>query len=190
MIKQENEITVMLHMTMQEAVQYLEAAGFRTEREFLIHDRYFLPENCDRTRSTLEILNDAVLVRDFGDICTLTYKHKEYDRDGNILSQSSTAVAVSGAKEAGAFLEAIGYRFAFSVRDQARVMLGSGPGFVLENINDGQYLMLEIEENEQYRGIDQLIRKLDESGIPYDRSTYFCKKAQLVYDGIYGTEYT
>ena len=181
-----NEITVMLRMTKEDAFQQLSRAGYRHETTYRIYDEYWLPASADRSGSVLELLNEMILIRVFDDSTRLTVKHKEYAEDGSIVSQSNTDLPVESLAQAEAFLDALGYQKVMDIRDEACIMKKDGLGLVLEDVNEGTWLMLEIEENERYPEIRNLKEKLEESGLIYDDSDFFVKKAQLVYHQKYG----
>ncbi len=165
--------------------EQLMAKGFKPGRAFSINDTYYLPKWYDKNRPTLLVLNDAVIIRDFGERKCLTYKCKEYDEDWNILSQSKTDLDIEDAARGAAFLESIGYKPVMTIRDDCLVMSRDGLELVIESVEGGRLLFIELEENERYQGIDTLIGKLEETGLEYDRSTYFAKKAQIIYEELY-----
>lgn len=181
LVKEWNEITVMLNMTKDAAVRQLSAKGYEYECMYHIHDYYFIHQTADLNRKDLELLNEMVLIRVFDDEVKMTVKHKEYAADGSILAQSNTDLSVANYEQAEAFLIALGYKRVMEILDEAYIMKKDGLGFVIEDVNEGTWLMLEIEENEQYPEIADLKKKLKESGLLYDDSDYFVKKAQLVF---------
>lgn len=177
-----NEITVMLKMEKAEAINRLREMGYHHEVTYLIHDYYYLPQDTDLNVDILQLLNKMVLIRKFNELVRLTIKHKEYAPDGSITSQSNIDLPVQSFEEAKAFLEALGYKEVMQILDEATIMKRDGLGFVIENVNNGSWLMLEIEENEQYPKIVDLKKKLKESGLLYDDSDYYVKNAKLVYE--------
>ena len=179
MRKDANEITVRLLIPSREAIERLSAQGFTLERTRLITDTYYLPKDADLHEDPLVLLERAVILRDFGDFLKLTVKHKEYAPNGDILAQSGTDLRITDKAEAAAFLEALGYRPVMVIRDHVTVLEKDGLGFALEEVEGTPpVLYLEIEENEKYQGIDALKARLRSSGLPYDESDYFCKKAK------------
>ena len=189
-MKEWNEITVMLNMTKEEAVRQLSRMGCTHEVTYQINDDYYLPHSANMDRDVLELLNEMVLIRSFNGKFKLTVKRKEFAPDGSITAQTNTDLPVESYDRAEAFLNALGYKKVIEIRDEACVMTKDGLGFVIEDVNDGTWLMLEIEENEHYPRIDDLKEKLKESGLIYDDSDYFVKKAQLVYNRIKETKPT
>ncbi len=181
-MKDWNEITVMLKMTKNEAIRQLSRAGYAEECSYRIHDYYYISEAADLGRDTLTLLNEMVLIRVFDDAVKLTVKHKVFGVGGEILSQSNTDLPVPDFARAEEFLSALGYKRLMEIRDDACILKKDGLGVVVEDVNEGSWLMLEIEENEQYPEIDLLKKKLDETGLIYDSGDYFVKKAQLVYE--------
>ncbi|WP_096819203.1 hypothetical protein [Lactococcus fujiensis] len=181
-MKDWNEITVMLKMTKSEAIAQLLKMGYQHEITYLIQDYYYLPSTADLSKDTLDLLNDMVLIRKFNESVKLTIKRKKYDSDGSIISQTNTDLPVENFIKAEQFLKELGYTRVMEIYDEAYIVNKDGLGFAVENVNNGDWLMLEIEENEFYPQIKDLKAKLDESGLHYDDSDYFVKKAQLVYN--------
>jgi hypothetical protein len=199
MIKEYNEITVRVTESFDSLAHRLTGLGYTQVRKARLLDRYYLPEDYDAALPTQEILNQAVLIREIsspgGSHVKLSRKYKEIDANGDILRQSNIDVEIGGASAPGstdertgsaaAFLEAIGYRWVFDIEDDLTVYEKDGLGICVQQVSGDRYLFIEIEENDRYQGIPQLISKLDETGIAYDRSSYFCKKAQIIYDEMY-----
>ncbi len=183
-MKEWNEITVMLKMTKADAIDRLSKLGYEHDITYNIHDRYYLPCAADRSKDTLDLLNEMILIRQFNKTVKLTIKHKLYAPDGTILSQTNTDLAVESISAADLFLRTLGYEKVMEITDEAVIMKKDSLGFVIEDVNNGTWLMLEIEENEHYPNIAALKQKLHESGLSYDDSDYFVKKAQLAYNGI------
>lgn len=197
MVKEYNEITVRVMEPYGSLAPRLTALGYTQVRSARLLDRYYLPEHYDTALPTQDVLNQAVLIREIGSPAgtrvKLSRKYKEVAANGDILRQSNIDVEVgivSGddaarIESAAAFLEAIGYRWVFDIEDDLTVYEKDGLGICVQQVSGGRYLFIEIEENDRYQGIPLLIRKLDETGIAYDRSSYFCKKAQIIYDEKY-----
>ncbi len=76
-MKDWNEITVMLKMTKSEAIAQLLKMGYQHEITYLIQDYYYLPSTADLSKDTLDLLNDMVLIRKFNESVKLTIKRKK-----------------------------------------------------------------------------------------------------------------
>ena len=179
MAKYFNEITVIVTDTKEQALHKLLNQGYQIIEQFLIEDSYYLPKDYV-AKDTLDVLNHCILIRKFGNRYKLTYKHKECDDKGIILNQQNYDVQITNPEDAKAFLTALNYENILVLHDDIIIMKKDNLGIVLQDVNEGEYFMLEMEENEYYLGIDTLITNLNETGIHYDSSDYYVKKAQLL----------
>ena len=169
-----NEITVMLDHTPEEAIAVLKEHGYIYERSFTVNDIYLAKE---LNIPMMEVLSDYLMIRDFDGDIRLTHKHKEYDDDGSISSQTKCEVGVKDAKAAMELCLDLGYKPFLNIKDECVIMACDGLKVVVQNVNDGAMVMMEMEENEVFSGIDVLKRKLDETGLDYDDSDFFVNKA-------------
>lgn len=186
-LKENNEITVKIKCELNEFYKILEEKGFKVIDKFLMKDTYFIPEILDLDKmKTREILSKAVLVRDIrgkmSDRITkrITYKMKNFDECGNILSQKAANCDILEIEEGKELLKAIGYREIMNIEEDDIVYEKEGFKLAIKNIKNGDKLIeIETKDNEELNSIEKLIKKLNEIKIPICTDDYFVKKAEI-----------
>ena len=123
-IKESNEITVKIKVKLDKFYKLVEEKGFKVVNKFSMDDTYFIPKTLKlETMSTREILSKAVLIRDIksgiSDRITkkITFKIKNFDECGNILSQESINCDILNIEDAKKLLRAIGYKEIMNIKE-------------------------------------------------------------------------
>lgn len=186
-IKESNEITVKIKCSINELFSTLEKKGFKVIDKFSIDDTYFIPKNIKLSKmKPREILSKAILVRDVrGKMSNrvtklITYKIKNYDKAGNILSQKSINCKIEEINEAKKLLKAIGYKKIMKITEEDTVYGNGELELAIKNIKNGDNLIeIETFENENLNTIEKLIKKINEIKIPIYTNNYFVKKAEI-----------
>lgn len=97
-IKQENEITLKVNCGINELCEILEDKGFLVVDKFTMNDIFMIPNTLKpkiKNLTSREILKDAILIRDIENEFKvnrnkkITFKKKEFNKNGDILSQES-----------------------------------------------------------------------------------------------------
>lgn len=188
-IKTDNEITVKLKCTTDELKSQLLQNGFQVTKHFTIHDYFFIPKELDiKGLSAREVISRAVLIRDIVDLDSnrrdqkFTFKVKEINSAGEILSQTAYNCGITDISSATAFIEAVGYRKLMEIEEDDYI-LAAPDGFEIatKDIKNGDNL-IEIEPTEEYNTIDKIIARLNESSVPFYDDEYFVKKAEIEYE--------
>lgn len=191
-LKESNEITVKIKCELNEFYKIIEEKGFKVVDEFSMNDTYFILEtlNLDKME-TREILSKAVLVRDIrGKISDriakkITFKIKNFDEFGNILSQESVNCDILETEDAKKLLKAIGYKEIMNIKEDDIVYEKDGFQLAIKDIKDGDNLIeIETEENNDLDTIEKLIQKVNEIEIPIYTDNYFVKKAEIELDKV------
>ena len=187
-LKQSNEITLKIKCNIEEFYKILEEKNFKIIDEFFMNDIYFIPENLNiYEMSTREILSKALIIRDISgnmsDKITkkITFKIKNIDENGNILSQEAINCEILNINDAMKLLEAIGYKKIMNIKENDVVYEKNGFKLAVKDIVDGDKLIeIETEEdNIELDTIDKLIKKVDEFNIPVCKDNFFVKKAEV-----------
>ena len=191
-LKESNEITVKMKCELNEFYKIVEEKGFKVVDKFSMDDTYFIPEtlNLDKMK-TREIISKAVLVRDIRRqmpnriIKQITFKIKNFDEYGNILSQESVNCDILETEDAKKLLKAIGYKEIMNITEDDIVYEKDGFQLAIKDIKDGDNLIeIETEENNDLDTIEKLIQKVKEIEIPIYTNNYFVKKAEIELDKI------
>ena len=184
-LKESNEITVKIKGNLKEFYRNLEEKGFRKILEFSMDDTYFILEDLDITNmSTREILSKAILVRnivsDSKTTKNITFKMKNFDKKGNILSQKAVCCDVLNIKDAMSLLNAIGYKKIMNIKENDIVYEKEKFEIAVKDIENGDKLIeVETTEDEELDSIEKIINKINEFEIPIYKDNYFVKKAEI-----------
>ena len=191
-IKESNEITVKIKVKLDKFYKLVEEKGFKVVNKFSMDDTYFIPKTLKlETMSTREILSKAVLIRDIksgiSDRITkkITFKIKNFNEYGNILSQESINCDILNIEDAKKLLRAIGYKEIMNIKEDDVVYEKDGFELAIKDINNGDKLIeIETEENNDFDTIEKLIKKVNELEIPIYTDNYFVKKAEIELDKV------
>ncbi len=186
-LKESNEITVKIKGNLAEFYKIVEEKGFRIIDQFSMDDTYFVPISLDiKNLTTREILSKAILVRNIYDKTSeemkkkITFKIKDFDKEGNILSQEAISCDVLNTDDAMRLLQAIGYKKIMNIKEDDIVYGKDGFELAIKDIKNGEKLIeIETEDNEEFNTIDKLISKVDEIDIPIYKYNYFVKKVEI-----------
>lgn len=180
--KNSNEITIKIKSKPNELYKILEEKGYKITKKFTMDDTYLIPKETKLEKNNArEILSKAVIVRDIKDQTSnkrtklITFKIKNYDKSGNILSQESTNCNILEIDEAKELLKSIGYKEIMNIKENDIVYEKNGFELAIKDIENGDNL-IEIEEKDELDTTEKLIQKVNKIGIPIYTDNYFVKK--------------
>lgn len=193
-VKENNEITVRIKGELNDFYKIIEEKGFRIYNRFSMNDTYFISQSLNLdTTGTREILSKAVLVREIrgessGKITKkITFKIKNFDKYGNILSQEAINCDIVDVEDAKNLLKAIGYKDIMCIKENDVVYEREGLQLAIKDIKNGDKLIeVETEEDEKLNTIDKLIQKINKLDMPIYTDNYFVKKAEIELDKVLG----
>lgn len=193
-LKENNEITVKIKVSLDKFYKIIEEKEFWIDHEFSMNDTYFIPETLNLNKmSTREILSKAVLVREIEEktsgkvIKKITFKIKNFDDNGNILSQEAVNCDIIDIEDAKNLLKAIGYREVMCIKENDIVYEKDGLQLAIKDIKNGDKLIeIETEDNDDLNTIDKLIQRINKLDIPIYTDNYFVKKAEIELDKVLG----
>lgn len=193
-LKENNEITVKIKGSLNEFYKIIEEKDFKIAHKFSMNDAYFIPETLNLNKiSTREILSKAILVREIKGktsgkiIKKITFKIKNFDDNGNILSQEAVNCDIIDIEDAKKLLKAIGYREVMCIKENDIVYEKDGLQLAIKDIKNGHNLIeIETEDNDDLNTIDKLIQRINKLDIPIYTDNYFVKKAEIELDKVLG----
>lgn len=193
-LKENNEITVKIKGSLNEFYKIIEEKDFKIAHKFSMNDAYFIPETLNLNKmSTREILSKAILVREIKGktsgkiIKKITFKIKNFDDNGNILSQEAVNCDIIDIEDAKNLLKAIGYREVMCIKEDDVVYEKDGLQLAIKDIKNGHNLIeIETEDNDELNTIDKLIQRINKLDIPIYTDNYFVKKAEIELDKVLG----
>ena len=150
------EITVRLDENMQSAISKLENQGFKKIRESQIDDVYMTAKLKELNKDNIQtILKKSVLLRSLKlenkEIKKITYKNKETDKDGDIISEQKINLDCSDLEKAKDLFEHLEFEELISVRYKVTVY---GKGKVEYAFQDVENLgvLIEYENMNDFEG--------------------------------------
>ena len=184
-VKESNEITVRIKGSLESLYEQLKEKGFKKVEEFSLNDIFFIPADLEIEKMTpRQILSKALLVREIKDkekiSKKITFKNKNFDEEGNIVSQSSINCDILSIEDAKKLLEAIKYKEIMKINESDIVYEKDGFEIAIKDIENGDNLIeIETEDNEEMDSIEKLKNKLEQIDIPIYKDDYFIKKAEI-----------
>lgn len=181
-LKEENEITVRVICSDEYLINKLKEEGFNEGIKFSLDDYYLVPNNLDiNILSVREILAKAVIVRyiiyNEQVIQNITFKQKDINEQGEILSQNSVSCNVLDVNEARKLLETMGYIEIMNIKEKDVVYYKENFELAIKFIENSNTL-IEIETNSEFNTIEKLKNKVKELNLPIVENMYFVKKAE------------
>ena len=182
--KESNELTIKVISTKEELIKILTDKGFKRGKEFSLDDYYFIPNDIDKDKlSTREILSKAIIIRYIVEegkiIQTITFKRKNMDKEGNILTQNAINCDITDINDAKRLFEAIGYSEIMNIKENDIIYYKNNFELALKFVKNGDLLIeIETEENTEWDTIDKIKKIIDELDLPIEKNNYFIKKAE------------
>ena len=184
-LKDSNEMTVKVLDTVENLVNKLEEKGFKAIDKFTLNDYYMIPKDLQiENIPTREIISKAVIIRDIkreeNAIPMLTFKKKEFNEKGDILSQKAINCQVYNAEDARSFMKAINYMDLIYIIEDGIVYRKEELELEIKVVKNGDLLIeIETKPNTEYDTIEKLKTVILELGIPIEANEYFIKKAEV-----------
>lgn len=181
-VKEENEITIKVTCSNDELIKHLTNKGFIEGRKFTLDDYYLIPKDVDIEKlTTREILAKAVIIRYIVDdgkiIHKITFKKKNINEKGEILSQKATNCDILDFRAGINLFSELGYYEIMNIKESDIIYYKDNIELALKFIENSNTL-IEIETNGNFDTIDKLKRLVNEIEIPIEKDTYFVKKAE------------
>ena len=194
-IKQENEITMKVNCGIKELCRILEDKVFKVVDRFTMNDIFMIPNTLKskiKELTSREILKDAILIRDIENQFKenrnkkITFKKKEFNKNGDIVNQESINCDIFNIDEAVNFFQAINYYKIMKIIEKDIVYGKAGFEIAIKDIENGDNL-IEVEtvsNNDNIDTIEKLKTQIINLQIPVDTSNFFVKKAEIELDKI------
>ncbi len=122
-VKETNEITIKVTCSNDELIKHLTNKGFNEGRKFTLDDYYLIPKDIDIEKLTIgEILAKAVIIRYIVDdgkiIQKITFKKKNINEKGEILSQKATNCNILDFKAGIDLFSELGYYEIMNIKER------------------------------------------------------------------------
>ena len=181
-IKQENEITIRILCSKEELIKHLEEKGLKKGRKFRLNDHYLIPKKLKIEELTVrEILSKAVIVRNIENdgkiVNKITFKNKNINEKGEIVSQAATSCEVMDYTEGIRLFEELGYYEIMNIIEDDIIYYNDNIELAIKDIYNGD-LLIETETNNNITTIEELKEIIESLEIPFEKDNYFVKKAE------------
>lgn len=181
-----NEITVKVKYTYEKLETFLKNKGFKELSKYKFTDTFLIPKEINiYEKNVREILRKAVLLREADGITTnktnkkITFKNKNINEHGEIISQSSINCSINSIEDAKKIFEAIGYKEIMKIKEIHSVFEKDNFKIIIKSNIENKYILLEAEINEHYKSIEELKNKIKEIEQCIDLTDFFVKKAEI-----------
>ena len=181
-IKQENEITIRILCSKEELIKYLEEKGLKKGRKFTLDDHYLIPKILKIEELTVrEILSKAVIIRGIENdgkiVNKITFKKKNINEKGEIVSQTATSCEVIDYTEGIKLFEELEYYEIMNIIEDDIIYYNDKIELAIKDIENGD-LLIETETNKNITTIEELKKIIEKLEIPFEKDNYFVKKAE------------
>lgn len=187
-IKQENEITIRILCLKEELIKHLEEKGLKKGRKFRLDDHYLIPKTLKiEELKVREILSKAVIIRNIDNdgkkVNKITFKKKNINEKGEIVSQTATSCEVIDYTEGIKLFEELGYYEIMNIIEDDIIYYNDNIELAIKDIENGD-LLIETETNKNITTIEELKKIIENLEIPFEKENYFVKKAEERLRGI------
>lgn len=150
------EITVRLNENMQSAISKLENQGFKKIRESQIDDLYMTAKLKELNKNNIQtILKKSVLLRSLKlenkEIKKITYKNKETDKDGDIISEQKINLDCSDLEKAKDLFEHLEFEELIRVRYKVIVYSKGKVEYAFQDV-ENLGALIEYENMDDFEG--------------------------------------
>lgn len=150
------EITVRLNENMQSAIRKLEKQGFKKIRESEIDDIYMTSKLKELNKDNIQtILKKSVLLRNLKlenkEIKKITYKNKEIDKNGDIISEQKINLDCSDLKKAKDLFEHLEFEELIRVRYKVTVYSKDKVEYAFQDV-ENLGVLIEYENMNDFEG--------------------------------------
>ena len=156
------EITVRLDENMQSAIRKLEIQGFKKTRESEINDLYMTSKMKELNKDNIQnILKNSVLLRNLKlrnkEIKKITYKNKEIDKKGDVISEQKIDLECNDLEKAKDLFEHLGFEELIRVKYKVIVYSKEKVEYAFQDVeNLGTLIEYENTKNFEGKSLDEI----------------------------------
>ena len=181
-VKEENEITIKITCSNEQLIKHLTDKGFCEGRKFTLDDYYLIPKDLKLDDlTTRDILSKAVIIRYIVDdgkiIQKITFKKKDINGNGEILSQKAINCDVLDYKAGINLFNELGYYQIMNIKESDIIYYKDKLELAIKFIENSNTL-IEIETDDNFKTIVELKQLVTGLEIPIEKGNYFVKKAE------------
>lgn len=177
------EITFKVPYSKEKIVTILKEHGFNCVGNYRLDDYYMIPSDLDiQNSSPREIVAKSVIVRhiehsDGRDENYITTKEKIINDKDEIVFQRITNFETYNIEDAKILLETLGYMEIINIKENGESYGNEELDIAIKDV-EGLGIIIEIENNGQYKNIDELKELVERLEFPVENNDFFVKKAE------------
>jgi predicted adenylyl cyclase CyaB len=148
----EVELTIQVLEDFNDVIEKVEGQGFLLVEKYYMKDYYMIHKSVDLSSDNYDILKKCLLIRKIVDDNPknyLTYKNKNYDENGKIISQNKIKTKIDSVDDVKNMLEIVDHVMLFEIENNSAVYKKDNVEFVVQNITNPKGVFIEIEANEE-----------------------------------------
>ena len=132
-------------------------------------------------------MSKAVIIRNIDNdgkkVNKITFKKKNINEKGEIVSQTATSCEVIDYTEGIKLFEELGYYEIMNIIEDDIIYYNDKIELAIKDIENGD-LLIETETNKNITTIEELKKIIEKLEIPFEKENYFVKKAEERLRGI------
>jgi predicted adenylyl cyclase CyaB len=148
----EVELTIQVLEDFNDVIEKVEGQGFLLVEKYYMKDYYMIHKSVDLSSDNYDILKKCLLIRKIVDDNPknyLTYKNKNYDENGKIISQNKIKTKIDSVDDVKNMLEIVDHVMLFEIENNSAVYRNDNVEFVVQNITNPKGVFIEIEANKE-----------------------------------------
>jgi predicted adenylyl cyclase CyaB len=148
----EVELTIQVLEDFDDVIEKVEGQGFLLVEKYYMKDYYMIHKSVDLSSDNYDILKKCLLIRKIVDDNPknyLTYKNKNYDENGKIISQNKIKTKIDSVDDVKNMLEIVDHVMLFEIENNSAVYRNDNVEFVVQNITNPKGVFIEIEANKE-----------------------------------------
>ena len=126
-------------------------------------------------------MSKAVIIRNIDNdgkkVNKITFKKKNINEKGEIVSQTATGCEVMDYTEGIKLFEELGYYEIMNIIEDDIIYYNDNIELAIKDIENGD-LLIETETNKNIQTIEELKKMIENLEIPFEKENYFVKKAE------------
>jgi adenylate cyclase class IV len=187
------EICLKSMINFDELKQLMLQKGFKIQEDFVVNDIYMISNGIKLLYKNKDyILKNNILVREtVGKKIFLIKKIKKYDNNDNVVNERSVKCMINSKQDGYNFLKNIGYKKIFELIDHNILFTNGVNEIYIQGISDlGAFVEMEdknlLLSGRNGNDINELLETIKKYELPLDYSNICVKKAELMFNKIFG----
>lgn len=186
-MKQELEICVRANDSNEKIEEKLKKGNFNLKEDFILKDLYFIKTELFK-KDDFEKLSDYILIREnVGKRIQLVHKSKKYNKNQEIVEETSSKCDINNLEQAKGFLLSLGYIEFIELEDHIKLYANKEHEIYVQKVGNNLFFEIEADtihiSHQNGKTIEDLKNILIKYNLSFDDSNLFISKAKLRIEG-------